>query len=364
MRKCRIFALVFCGLITVSSYAQSEMKGNLVFSAGYYYGFFPNGPISPLPHEHIDSLNAVKLGGFWELPFENQFNLSFGLEVGYSSGSRFGGNSPMDIIPMAITTAYTYTFANIFSVGPLLKLGAFGISTPNGFSMVPLVGPRLDIELQILPIPVSLYASGGIDMLFPIGHEFSMLPVVEVGIRLPRGTWGFSGTSARSSQSAITDQRGPPPATDQDAGTDRPSQTTPAAQGATQTQRAPLVPLPFQSMSRDNLGLLSSVYFEPDTATIIESSRTIVDAVGRQLADNPSLRVLLRSYAAPFNTVGGQQMVSEERALFCRDYFIRNYGIAAGRISYELFGGSETTPEQVTHEWGSYRCVELIVIQE
>jgi outer membrane protein OmpA-like peptidoglycan-associated protein len=86
-----------------------------------------------------------------------------------------------------------------------------------------------------------------------------------------------------------------------------------------------------------------------------------LDEVGRQLAANPALTLILRAYTAPFGTAGGRHMVSEERAAFCQNYFIRNYGIAANRMRSELYG-SDRTPENITLDWESYRCTELIII--
>ena len=109
-------------------------------------------------------------------------------------------------------------------------------------------------------------------------------------------------------------------------------------------------------------GLFYEVYFEPDTDVLIETSRPTLETVGRQMAANPTLRVLLRAYAAPFKTIPGRYFVSESRGEFCRDYLVQRYGIAANRISIESYG-STMKPEHVTNDWGSYRCVELITYQ-
>jgi outer membrane protein OmpA-like peptidoglycan-associated protein len=110
-------------------------------------------------------------------------------------------------------------------------------------------------------------------------------------------------------------------------------------------------------------GLFHAVYFEPDSAVLIEVFRPTLELVGRQLAANPALRLLIRTYTAPFGTADGRYMVSVQRARFCRDYFTQNYNIASSRISLEAWG-SEKTPEIVTADWQSYRCAELILINE
>ena len=106
--------------------------------------------------------------------------------------------------------------------------------------------------------------------------------------------------------------------------------------------------------------LMDSVYFEPDTAVLIEASRINLETVGRELAANPHLRIHLRAYTAPFGAATGRLLVSQARANFSRDYLIHNFGIQADRITTEIFG-SKRTPEYVNDDWASYRCVEFII---
>jgi outer membrane protein OmpA-like peptidoglycan-associated protein len=110
-------------------------------------------------------------------------------------------------------------------------------------------------------------------------------------------------------------------------------------------------------------GLISTVYFEADTAILIEASRPTLEVVGQYLSANPSSRLLVRSYTAPFGTPGGRDMVSEARTAFCREYYLRNYGIAASRITSEDYA-SKKEPELITTIWESYRCAELIIIAQ
>jgi outer membrane protein OmpA-like peptidoglycan-associated protein len=108
--------------------------------------------------------------------------------------------------------------------------------------------------------------------------------------------------------------------------------------------------------------LISPIYFEPDSATLIETHRHILEEVGKYLVENPGLRLLIRAYTAPFGTAEGRHMVSEWRADFSSNYMINNYRIATNRITTELYG-SDSIPQGVTQtsSWVSYRCVELIV---
>jgi outer membrane protein OmpA-like peptidoglycan-associated protein len=109
-------------------------------------------------------------------------------------------------------------------------------------------------------------------------------------------------------------------------------------------------------------GVLRSIYFVSNTAILIETYRPVLETVGRELAADPALQLFMRAYAAPFYTTEGRYMVSENRARFCRAYFLQNYGIAIERINYEAYG-SEKLPEHARLSvWETYRCVELILV--
>ncbi|MDR1803387.1 MAG: OmpA family protein, partial [Treponema sp.] len=97
---------------------------------------------------------------------------------------------------------------------------------------------------------------------------------------------------------------------------------------------------------------------------LIESTRPQLEAAGRYLQSNPGLWVLVRTYTAPFGTSEGRFMVALDRARFCRDYLIQNFGIAPSRILVETLA-SERLPENVViEEWITYRTAELIMIAE
>ena len=104
----------------------------------------------------------------------------------------------------------------------------------------------------------------------------------------------------------------------------------------------------------------NAVYFEADSARMIERFRPILNEAGRLLRSDPDLRITLRAYAAPFGTVEGQVAVSAARAWFCVEYFMRQYGIAEERMKIEFYG-AEKPPESADDTWESYRCVELII---
>jgi outer membrane protein OmpA-like peptidoglycan-associated protein len=110
--------------------------------------------------------------------------------------------------------------------------------------------------------------------------------------------------------------------------------------------------------------LFAEIHFEPDTAVLIESGRPQLEAAGRYLQANPGIWILVRTYTAPFGTSEGRFIVALDRARFCRDYLLRNFGISPERIIVETLA-SERLPENVViAEWITYRTAELIMIDE
>jgi len=156
--------------------------------------------------------------------------------------------------------------------------------------------------------------------------------------------------------------------------TDDSAATRPSTPGATATTPPPAgtamtsPPAP-GSGRRDILdtskqSLFAEIHFEPDTAILIESGRPRLEAAGRYLQANPGMWVLVRTYTAPFGTSEGRFMVALDRARFCRDYLLRNFGISPERIIVETLA-SERLPENVViEEWITYRTAELIMIAE
>ena len=345
MRKCRLFLLVICLMLSAPAYSQDDSKGNLFFSTGFYNGFFADRSLPLLPNIFIDRLTLLKIGGYWETSLgETPLGrgiAGFGLETGYSSGTNFGGRGDMDFFPIILSASYSFRPVDAFSFGPSLKLGAFAVNGPGWLRMIPLIGGRLEAEFRYPPFPVSLYATGGVDM-FPMAEEFSTLPMVEVGLRfrrpIPRQSASSSSGRSQTTGAALT----------QGNTTDSQGTTGQSARGTTQTS--------------SNTEIVSRVYFEPDTAVPIGNYRLALEEARRRLSADPSLRVVLQAYTAPFGTPEGRRMVSEIRANFCKDFLIQ-YGIAPGRIT-SVFNGSDRSPEQVTEDWASYRCVELVLVRQ
>jgi outer membrane protein OmpA-like peptidoglycan-associated protein len=402
----------------------------------------------------------VALGAAWEQPIWKGLGY-LGIEGGYSSGSKFGGKSSMDFIPVMLNAGYDFLLGDFFSLGPNIKLGGFGLFTPIGNKFVPLIGGHLEGEFRYKPFPLSLYAAGGVDFFPTVSGA---LPALEVGMRFrpfalsnrsnsneksetavsgqaaqssltseqgtgastqgtgastqgastvqspvasTQGTGGSTQASAAASpgttgQSPVASAQGTggltqasaaslgttgqsPVASAQGTGglTQASAAASPgttgqspvaSAQGTGGSTQASAAASPVASASagitlggtpimiEGRQGHLRSVYFEPDTDVLLETSRSALDAVGREMSANSALRLILRAYTTSAKTPEGRLMVSRERASFCQNYLTRSYGIASNRIiSYHY--GSDRTPEMATENMESQRCVELIILQ-
>jgi outer membrane protein OmpA-like peptidoglycan-associated protein len=144
-----------------------------------------------------------------------------------------------------------------------------------------------------------------------------------------------------------------------------------AASVVTQAQRAPIQGITGASQAQNisviledgRQGILNSIYFEPDTAVLIELYRSVLNGVGRRLAEDPSLELVIRAYAAYFGTADGRHTVSSDRAVFSRDYLATEYGISVNRFSTEVYG-ADRSPKYATEDWQTHRCVELILVRK
>jgi len=480
-KKC-LLALVFGLMLSFSVYAQSESKaqsdsdskGSFFFSVGIYNGFFTNGPITLFSNFEVKKLFSGIVSGNYEFPM-GPGNVALGLELGYSSGSRFGGKGGVDFLPIGINAAYVFPLTDFLYAGPRLKIGGLGLLGPDWSKVIPLAGARLEAELRSVNFPLGLFVAGGVN-IFPFAPQLAAIPLVEAGIRFPRGKLtlpGFSSaaknkepaetntvvvapapvTPAPATPAPVTPAPvvpppatptpaapapvGPPPATPTPAAptpvVPPPATPTPAAPApvvpppatptpvapapvvpppATPTPAAPapvapvpvapvpvtpapaapapvapppapvvvapaipapVVPVPAPIapgipgrniiLENGTPGILNSIYFEPDTAVLIETYRPVLEMVGRQLAADPSFKLLIRAYAADFGTSEGRYIVSVDRARFSRDYFAEQYGISSSRFSIEAWG-SDKTPIYATEDWVSHRCVELILLKD
>ena len=335
MRKCYLIAVAFAVVFTVSGYTQDQSRRSFFFSAGLNTNrFISNDSILLLQNFWLDDINTIKIGGHMEFPVWVG-KLSLGLEGGYSSGTRFGGHSGVDIIPINLSTAYRFQLINnILSVGPGLRAGTMSFLGPNWSSTLFVFGGWVEAEFQYPYFPISMYVAGGVDV-FPTAYEPGMFPTVEFGLRFPRQT------RPRPERSSIALLR-------------------------VSRQEEPDEPEEFiQEITPDTdvyYGLINPVFFEPNNAYLMESSHLMLDAIGRELMSDSSLLLILRVYSAEFDNFENRQMLSDYRARFCKDYLIQHFNIEPHRIVSDLYG-FEMIPDHVTmtSDLMYYRCVELIV---
>jgi outer membrane protein OmpA-like peptidoglycan-associated protein len=389
MRKYRILTLIFGLMLSVSVYSQTSILEHLLFQGTFYKDFFPNGGLSFSSYIRTEDLNIMQLGAAWEQPLWKGLGY-LGIEAGYSSGSKFGGGSSMDFVPVLVNAGYDFLLGDFFSAGPNIKLGGFGLFTPIGSKFVPMIAGHVEGEFRYKPFPLSLYAAGGVDF-FPTVS--GILPALELGIRFRPfalfnrsnsneksvAAGGQSGTAALNQDAAAASSSSAQAPVVSAQGSGSPSSSSAQApvvstQGSgapsvsllpnrgSQTQSAGIPPEGVPVVIEGRQGRLRSVYFEPDTDVLLEASRSALDVVGREMSANSALQLILQAYTTSAKTPEGRLMVSRERANFCQNYLTRSYGIASNRITSYHYG-SERMPLMATDNMESQRCVELIIIE-
>jgi len=368
MCKNRLFVIALGVFLAMSGYAQTNQdqtedypKAGFFFGGGMSMGIFTSDRLAVYPDFSIKQLNPAKVGAYYELPL-GVGNFFAGLEGGFASGSSFGGEGGVNFVPVNLNATFAFGIADLIYIGPSVKAGIMALTGHSKYNLLPLLGAGLDLELRYKYFPVSVYASGGVNA-YPSANGLNVLPTVDLGIRIPRGSFGRSQASTPStgtpSPGGITpDRTGTPPAT-----TPPSVPATPPPPGRTPFQFQVTPGTRLITLEDGRQGLFSSVYFEPDTGVLIERYRPVLEEAGQLLAANPQLQLILRTYTALFGTPGGRYMVAMERGQFCRDYFIQRYGVAPSRITIEAYGSEKEPLLARTEDWVSYRCAELIIVE-
>jgi outer membrane protein OmpA-like peptidoglycan-associated protein len=268
------------------------------------------------------------------------WNFRLALETGYTN---IKGTNPLALnftfVPLIFKVGYVLPIYKGFGLQANLGSGILFSNTTHYKSAIdmilenehksptksPLTHARLYATYTFPGNSVRLYAGGGVDTILEKKGAIP-LPVIEVGASLR-----FSAFSRRKAEAPVLTFAHIPENIVIEEG----------PRGRT-------------------VRLLNAVYFEANTAVLIESYRPILDKAGEALKANPKLRLTLRGYAAPAGTAEGRRAVSRERAGYCMEYLARKYGIAANRMSIEYFG-AEKRPEFAGASLESFRCVELII---
>jgi len=337
------FGVVLFLLVCFSAYGQNERWFDPFFIEGAVHYYFPPEMLS----EYI----KPDLGFRGALGYEYR-HFRFALESGYS---HIKGTNPLvvdiTLIPLAFKAGYELPIRWGLGVQADLGLGFVFSRTSHYDSAVNLFRKNmLDSQTQsffagarlfaayTFPVKfLKLYVGGGLDMIIETGGVIP-LAVFEGGISFkPLALLRPKTKPPREEIPDVTEKEEIPEEAD------KPEIVYTQNTVSTETE----------------IPLFDTVYFEPDTAVLIERYRPVLDKAGERLKANGSARVTLRGYAAPFGTAESCVTVSRERAEFCMEYFIKKYGIEKDRIRIEYYGAAK---EPVWKDAGmeSRRCVELV----
>ena len=348
MSKNRLATLVFCVLLPLSAYAQTDNRGNFFVSVSFYSGLFGDESREIQPAFLLHQLNAIQLGVAWESRL-GPGNVRLGLEGGFASGSRFGGRGYVDYFPVTFNTSYVLPLGNVLFIGPTLKFGVFAKTGPEWNRFTPLGRARLEAELRSVYFPVGLFVAGGADIFLPRSHDPSILPAVEVGLRFPRGRLRRREPRVIEPAPVVVEAR--PPVIRPDyhpAEIIRPPSEVPE-------------PDAYRIDFEDGWhGIMHFICFEHDNLILTAESLSILNSVGRTLVANPELRVHIRSFPAAFDTGENRFQIGMNRARIIRDHFVRDFGITPLRMTVETFG-SEIRPELGIIYWDTHRCADVIL---
>jgi flagellar motor protein MotB len=310
----------------------------------WYEGFFIEG--SMLKHSAPEILSEYiqpEPGYRGALGYEF-YRFRFAVETGTT---HITGTNPL-LTEISLTQL-------IFKLGYDLPLfGFFGLRADAGlgavFSRVSLYESAVDIilgnlkeeegrgllastrfYLTISPIRfLTFYAGGGADFLFETDGVLP-LPLLEMGVSLKPLAWTRPARRERSVRNRIVFE-----------------------------SRSENIVIEETEHGR-TVRLLNAVYFEANSTTMIERYRSVLNAAGERLRADPSLRITLRGYAAPFGTAESLAELSLARARICADYLSARFGVCESRINIEFFGAQRTPEVFRDATWESYRCVELII---
>jgi outer membrane protein OmpA-like peptidoglycan-associated protein len=339
-----LLGIIWCLVRAAPIYAQEAKWYEPLFieAAGQYY--FTPGFFSDLIEPDTGFRGAL---GY------EYHRFRFALESGYT---HITGTNPLVLdfrfVPITYKTGYALPLGKGWGLQTDLNVGFIFSDTIHYETAIDMLmdkkkessarsfaaGARLYGTYTFARDSLKLYVGGGIDAVFETGGTIP-LPLVEAGISFKP----FSLIKA--------------------AGKERkaPLREMPTIEPG----KLVFAPTPENIFIEENengktVRLLNAIYFEANRVNMIERYRPILNEAGERLRANPSSRVTLRAYAAPFGTEDGQVAVSAARAWFCVEYYNKNYGIAEERMKIEYYG-AERSPEFKDASWESYRCVELII---
>jgi hypothetical protein len=336
----KFFVLFSFITITAPCYCQDNWYEQIFVEGAVHY-YFVSGFFSEL----------VKPEPGFRAALGYEYNhFRFGLESGYT---HIAGTNPLvldiKLSPLALKAGYGLpirwglglqadlsfglAFLRIIHYDSVLNMIKENSQDSRAASL--LGGARLYATYTFPFRYLKLYVGGGLDMLIETDGPVP-LPLIEAGISLK--PFAIKIPKKEKPAVEISVEESPEPVPD--------------------AAELVFTHTPEEEQEQTSTWLLNTVYFEADTAVLIERCRPVLDEAGERLRADPSLRLTLRAYTAPFGTAVGRAAVAEARARFCAEYFMNSYGIAEERMKIENYG-SEKEPEWIDESWESWRCVEI-----
>ena len=101
-----------------------------------------------------------------------------------------------------------------------------------------------------------------------------------------------------------------------------------------------LIDIPLQPLNLGTKTVLRNVFFETDSANLIDASRIELDIVLEFLNSNPTLTVEISGHTDNIGTAAYNQKLSDKRAASVVQY-LRVHGISENRISSKGYGMSQ-----------------------
>ena len=247
-------------------------------------------------------------------------NFRFAAESGFS---RIHGTNPLvleiSFIPLVFKFGYHWQFFSIFGLQADLNIGAAFSNTLRYETAVDVIFNNLneDSETSLLSgtrlyLTVSpfnyfkIYAGGGLDVIF---ENDGAIPLVLLEFGISIKPFMLTGSIARQIKRGSSS--------------------------------------------------VNKVFFESNSAVIVEQYISVLDETGYRLRENPSLQITLyvyhtlRGVEKQVRYGNGDPALSSARASFCAEYLAKNYEIDLSRVSVVY--------RKAANRNELYRCIELIV---
>ena len=130
------------------------------------------------------------------------------------------------------------------------------------------------------------------------------------------------------------------------------------------TYREPfLKDIPLKRIRAGEKVILKNIFFDFDSANLLDESKAELQQLVRFLNENPSVNISITGHTDNVGTEAYNLNLSNDRARSVVDYLI-NDGIASTRVSYKGFGASEPIADNDTEEGRAQnRRTELVIVE-